>query len=59
MAVAKGWTPEKQLEALAGLEELEAMMTAALQKNFPGATAAVVHIDWNPKGVESEEAARR
>lgn len=42
-----GWTPEKQLEALAGLEELETMMTAALQKNFPGATAAVVHIDWN------------
>jgi hypothetical protein len=55
VAAAKGWTPEKQLEALAMLEELEAMITAALQKNFPGATAAVVHIDWNPKGEKSEQ----
>ena len=55
MAAARGWTPEKQLEALAMLEELEAMITEVLQKDFPGASASVVHIDWNPKGQEREE----
>lgn len=45
-AAAARWTPEKQLAALAELEKLEEMITAALQKNFPGASASVTHIDW-------------
>jgi hypothetical protein len=54
VAAAK-WTPEKQLEALAMLEELETEMTEAIQIYFPGATASVVHIDWNWRPDEPKE----